>query len=90
MTPVYKIRDCSGKFSTGGRWPRFTRLGKCWNTLGHIRAHVRQTYSKHRETYDHDSWRGVREVPTADGLEVVDITTGEVVTTVAKLLEEMS
>lgn len=38
---VYKIRKKSdGLFSTGGSRPRFTKKGKVWASIGHIRNHL--------------------------------------------------
>ena len=38
---VYKIRRKSdGKFSTGGTTPSFSKNGKTWNTIGHLKSHL--------------------------------------------------
>jgi hypothetical protein len=37
---AYKIMNDSGKFSTGGTMPRFTKRGKIWGDLGHVRSHI--------------------------------------------------
>lgn len=37
----YKIKRRSDDlFSTGGSFPRFTKKGKIWRTLGHLRSHL--------------------------------------------------
>ena len=36
---AYKIRGPKG-FSNGGLYPRFTKTGKTWATLGHLKAHL--------------------------------------------------
>lgn len=46
----YKIRDSAGKYSTGGSEPRFTKGGKAWNTMAHLKAHLAQLYTKHAYT----------------------------------------
>lgn len=38
---VYAIRRRSdGLFSTGGSSPRFTKNGKRWSTIGHVKTHL--------------------------------------------------
>jgi len=38
---VYAIRRRSdGLFSTGGSSPKFTKKGKRWSTIGHVKAHL--------------------------------------------------
>lgn len=39
---VFKIRDANGLFSTGGTDPDFTKGGKVWNNIGHVKSHLRQ------------------------------------------------
>lgn len=40
---IYMIRHKGNKkFSRGGQWPIFRSVGKIWNTLGHIKTHLRQ------------------------------------------------
>lgn len=39
---VFKIRDANGLFSTGGVNPDFTKGGKVWNNIGHVKSHLRQ------------------------------------------------
>ena len=43
---VYKIKHPSGKFSTGGSNPTFTRDGKIWIKSHHLKSHlkVREDY----------------------------------------------
>lgn len=37
----YKIRNKNtGLFSKGGQNPRFTKNGKTWNNLGHVKTHL--------------------------------------------------
>lgn len=38
---VYKIRRRSdGLFSKGGGYPRFSKGGKIWNSIGHLKRHL--------------------------------------------------
>jgi len=38
---LYKIRRISdGLFSMGGMYPYFSKVGKTWNTIGHLRNHL--------------------------------------------------
>jgi hypothetical protein len=37
----YQIQRSDGLFSTGGYWPRFSKRGKIWRTIGHLKAHLR-------------------------------------------------
>jgi hypothetical protein len=38
---VYKVRDKqTGLFSTGGCYPKFTKKGKTWKALNHVRTHL--------------------------------------------------
>lgn len=40
---VYKIRRVSdGLFSTGGLYPKFTRSGKAWPSIGALKCHLAQ------------------------------------------------
>jgi len=36
----YKIRREDGLYSCGGAWPRFTKKGKVWRTLGALVGHL--------------------------------------------------
>lgn len=48
---VYRIRDKNGLYSTGGTSPDFTRGGKTWSNLGHVKSHLRQFSGRNLETY---------------------------------------
>lgn len=38
----YKIRNIkTGLYSTGGTCPRFTKYGKTWKELHHVKAHLK-------------------------------------------------
>lgn len=43
MISVYKIKDSeTGLYSTGGTYPSWTKKGKTWSTLGHLKSSVTQ------------------------------------------------
>ena len=45
MAPTfYKIRrkGTTDQFSTGGATPKWSKTGKTWNHLGHVKSHLRQ------------------------------------------------
>ena len=37
---IYKIKNPDGLYSTGGSSPKWTRKGKTWVALNHLRAHL--------------------------------------------------
>ena len=39
---VYRIRDKDGRYSSGGMDPDFTKGGKTWANIGHLKNHLRQ------------------------------------------------
>jgi len=39
---IYRIRNAEGEFSTGGMSPYFTKKGKVWKHLGHVKRHMSQ------------------------------------------------
>lgn len=39
---VFRIRDSNGLYSTGGTRPQFTKGGKTWSNIGHVKSHLRQ------------------------------------------------
>lgn len=50
----YKIRDTeTGLYSTGGVWPNWSKLGRTFNSIGHVRQHLSSynSGSRMRETY---------------------------------------
>ena len=51
---MFKIRDKkTGKFSTGGVYPRFTKSGKAWMHIGHVKNHLNVVmYTKSYEGKD--------------------------------------
>lgn len=62
---VYKIRDENGLYSNGGMNPSFTKAGKAWNNIGHLKNHLRQFF-------DRTSYRG-RTAELYDNAEIIAI-----------------
>ena len=59
---VYKIRNKEGLYSTGGQNPRFVKGGKVWNTLGHIKQHLREFYPRPKKLkFNNDEYNEVYE-----------------------------
>ena len=49
---LFKIRDKNtGLYSTGGMSPRWTKRGKTWNQLNHLKTHLRQ-FLQHPRKYN--------------------------------------
>lgn len=60
---VYKIKNGStGLFSTGGTDPSWTKRGKTWSQLNHVKSHLRQFCSNsewvQNEDEKHMRWQG--------------------------------
>lgn len=48
----YKIRNrITGLYSTGGKFPDWTKKGKSWSSLGHIAAHLSQHVGKNYQNW---------------------------------------
>lgn len=45
---VYRIRDKDGRYSSGGQDPDFTKAGKTWANIGHVKNHIRQFMGRYR------------------------------------------
>ena len=49
----YKIkRRSDGLFSAGGHYPNFSKKGKIWRTMGHLRNHLNSIAPSERDVYD--------------------------------------
>lgn len=49
---VYKIRRrTDGKYSNGGRYPKFTKNGKTWNRLSDVVSHLAMLYDNSIERH---------------------------------------
>ena len=49
---MFKIRNKNtGQFSSGGAYPRWTKRGKIWYALHHLRAHMKSNAAYKREFY---------------------------------------
>lgn len=58
---TYKIRDlATGLFSTGGSTPRWSKRGKVWTNLGHVKRHLQQL------------WRDAAYPETAEVVEFIE------------------
>lgn len=56
---IYKIRRKSdGLFSTGGVSPSWSKTGKTWNQIGHLKNHLNQF--KDRYDYDFETKKHIR------------------------------
>ena len=52
MSSLYKIRSKkTGLFSTGGVWPKWSKLGKIWTVRGHISSHFTALSPNGRREY---------------------------------------
>lgn len=40
MTSLFRIQNTDGYFSTGGSYPRWSKTGKVWLKLAHVKAHL--------------------------------------------------
>ena len=56
---LYKIRNKdTGLFSTGGIDPRWTKLGKTWNSIGTFKSHLTLVGDRYNSTYN-DRYKGL-------------------------------
>lgn len=53
---IYRVRSKkTGLYSKGGTWPSFTKAGKIWKNIGHLRNHFNVLDAHGRKIYkDHD------------------------------------
>ncbi len=52
----YKIKDTkTGLYSTGGVNPKFTKKGKVWNNIGHVKSHI-TLIKQHLEHLKNAQW----------------------------------
>lgn len=64
VTKVYKIRNGKGLWSSGGSYPSFSKRGKTWDSLGHLKNHL-SNYTASRYGYSGN------QVP--DDWEIVEV-----------------
>jgi hypothetical protein len=51
---IFKIRDTTtGLFSMGGGSPRWTKKGKTWTNIGHVKSHIRGLDRRYIKNSDH-------------------------------------
>lgn len=48
---LYRIRNTEGLYSTGGSSPKFTKRGKIWTNIGHVKSHIHMLDKYGRATY---------------------------------------
>ena len=59
---TFKIRDrATGLYSTGGSTPRWSKRGKVWTNIGHVKQHLQQL------------WRDESYPETAEIVEFVEV-----------------
>lgn len=57
---LYKIRNKkTGLFSTGGVAPRWTKLGKTWNSIGTFKSHLTLVGDRYESTWGEDRFKGL-------------------------------
>jgi len=62
---IFKIKDSTtGLFSTGGTCPRWTKRGKTWNQINHVKAHLRQFCSYKVTKHSKNSWEVEKDYNT--------------------------
>lgn len=67
---LFKIRKKgTDLYSSGGGSPRWTRKGKAWTSLGHVKNHL--------ATACHRNWGAVGGIYTAGDVEVVEFVVQE-------------
>jgi hypothetical protein len=67
---IFKIRDtATGLFSMGGHSPRWTKKGKAWTNIGHVKNHINNLSRHVIKNVDH--WEVVE-------YELVETTVGSV------------
>lgn len=49
---IFKIRNTrTGLYSCGGSMPSFTKKGKSWKCIGHIKNHIHNIRNPYKKTY---------------------------------------
>lgn len=67
-------RDKDGLFSTGGSYPTFTKRGKIWHQLGHVKAAITMADRRHQFLLDSLARQGKPPEPFRyDGCSVVEL-----------------
>lgn len=66
---VWKIRNKDGLWSNGGSSPTFSKTGKTWSNIGHVKSHLS---SFDYRTYNRDGTPAYRDLPPEDW-EIVEI-----------------
>lgn len=81
---VYKIqRKSDGLFSTGGMSPTFSKTGKTWNAIGHLKNHLNQFIRVF--TWDKETRKGEYKDTIGDVYTGCEIVTYELVSSTAEV-----
>lgn len=48
---IYKIRNQEGLYSTGGSYVHWTKMGKTWQNLAHLKCHLAMLGKHLEQTY---------------------------------------
>lgn len=82
-TIFYKVRDkATGLFSTGGSSPRWSKKGKVWGALGHVKNHLKQVVVPRSGGFRH--WYGAPQTPAKHPYENAELVTFRMVEAEAK------
>lgn len=77
---AYKIRNKEGLFSKGGTRPVFSKIGKTWSSIGHLKSHLTLYASEGR----------YNNKPIPDDWEVIELTytqSSEIITLAKDLIK---
>lgn len=88
---LYKIRNKeTGLFSTGGVAPRWTKLGKTWNSIGTFKSHLTLVGDRYESTWGTDRFKGLSiDTDIYKDCEVVEVEFKECkVSDIKEFLEE--
>lgn len=54
---IFKVRSkATGLFSKGGHGPKWSKEGKTWNNIGHLKNHFRLLLEEYRRANDWQKW----------------------------------
>jgi len=77
---IFKIRDtATGLFSMGGSCPRWSKKGKTWTNIGHIKTHIRGLDKRFIKNFD--NWEVIE-------YELVETSVGTV--SVQSIIDEIA
>ena len=73
MTPIFKITRADGMFSKGGCCPSWSKDGKSWNNIGHVKSSVGTRDTGSGSGYPSDSEVVVYELVEVDRYPLQDL-----------------